>query len=215
MTSPRPPGRTWLRAAPAGRLRQGHVRRWRWRHCNVSPPRSEMFDSNRRTRAERPSIPASGLLPCVTEDRCRSFCRPTWRRSEDEFATISITSSPVSGRISGPKSAVFPGPSLLTAQHDAGREVGVQLTLGCKFQTLRTVGRCETSTASLSPAARSTSASTLRLGRSSLLTELDTIGRHNMSSTIMPLAACGRTAEGQQELQPNQLGRDLCTELSY
>ena len=109
MTSPRPPGRTWLRAAPAGRLRQGHVRRWRWRHCNVSPPRSEMFDSNRRTRAERPSIPASGLLPCVTEDRCRSFCRPTWRRSEDEFATISITSSPVSGRISGPKSAVFPG----------------------------------------------------------------------------------------------------------
>jgi hypothetical protein len=111
MTSPRPPGRTWLRAAPAGRLRQGHVRRWRWRHCNVSPPRSEMFDSNRRTRAERPSIPASGLLPCVTEDRCRSFCRPTWRRSEDEFATISITSSPVSGRISGPKSAVFPGPN--------------------------------------------------------------------------------------------------------
>jgi hypothetical protein len=107
MTSPRPPGRTWLRAAPAGRLRQGHVRRWRWRHCNVSPPRSEMFDSNRRTRAERPSIPASGLLPCVTEDRCRSF----WRRSEDEFATISITSSPVSGRISGPKSAVFPGPN--------------------------------------------------------------------------------------------------------
>ena len=70
-----------------------------------------MFDSNRRTRAERPSIPASGLLPCVTEDRCRSFCRPTWRRSEDEFATISITSSPVSGRISGPKSAVFPGPN--------------------------------------------------------------------------------------------------------
>jgi hypothetical protein len=64
-----------------------------------------------RSRAERPSIPASGLLPFVTEDRRRSFCRPTWRRSEDEFATISITSGPVFGRISGPKVQYFGAPT--------------------------------------------------------------------------------------------------------
>ena len=31
--------------------------------------------------------------PFVIQDRCGSFCRPTWRRSEGEFATISITSA--------------------------------------------------------------------------------------------------------------------------
>jgi hypothetical protein len=50
------------------------------------------------------------LLPFVTEDRCGCFWWPTWRRSEGEFATISLTSGPVSGRISDPDSAVFPGP---------------------------------------------------------------------------------------------------------
>ena len=64
---------------------------------------SEMFDSNQRTRAERP------LLPFVTEDRCGSFCRPTCRQSEGELATISVTSDPLSVRISGPQKCCISG----------------------------------------------------------------------------------------------------------
>ena len=53
------------------------------------------------------------------------------------------------------------------------------------------------STASLSPAARSNvPASTLRLARSSLITELDTTGRHYISLDDTPLGVLERTARG-------------------
>jgi hypothetical protein len=80
---------------------------------------AKMTDIGLRAKG-RPPIPASSLLPFVTEYRCGSFCRPTWRRLEGEYATISITSGPVSGRISDPESAVFPDPYYLKAcQHAA------------------------------------------------------------------------------------------------
>jgi hypothetical protein len=65
-----------------------------------------MMSLHRRTHAEQPSI--RSLLPFVTEDRCGSFCRPTWRRSEDEFATISITLARFLAAFLAPQMQYFP-----------------------------------------------------------------------------------------------------------
>jgi hypothetical protein len=77
-----------------------------------SPPRSEMYASisslHRRTHTERPSI--QSFLAFVTEDRCGSFCWTTWRRSEGEFATISITSARFLAAFLAPKVQYFRSP---------------------------------------------------------------------------------------------------------
>jgi hypothetical protein len=70
----------------------------------IQDVRCDDVPGHRRTHAEQLSI---GAVCCRTEDRCGSFCRPTWRRSEGEFATICSTSARFLAALLAPKAQYF------------------------------------------------------------------------------------------------------------